>query len=140
MSNILAVLSKAVVDKKKVAIREKDHSTIRVLEPYVVYMNREGSILADCYIHGSKGDDEVNQKVWTTVALSTINAAYMLNDHFRVQSSSDFNPKRDRYRVGLMAMIELVEAEGTISQVRKLWTHLGSALDGMLSDMPKRSK
>ena len=126
--------------KKKVAIREKGHTTIRVLEPYVIYVNREGNILADCYTRGSKGDDDVNQKIWTTVTLSTINAAYMLNDHFRVQSSSDFNPKSDQYRVGLMAMIELVEAEGPISQVRKLWTHLGSALDGMLSDTPKRSK
>lgn len=140
MSNILAVMSKAVGEKKKVAIRKKGHTTIRVLEPYVIYMNREGSILVDCYMRDPKGDDDVNQQVWTTVVLSTINAAYMLNDCFRVQSSSDFKPKSDQYRVGLMAMIDLAEAGDTMSQVRKLWTHLGSALDGMLSDTPKRNK
>ena len=140
MSNILAVLSKAVGENKKVAVREKGQTTIRLLEPYVIYVNREGSILVDCYMRDPKGDDEVNQKVWTTVTLSTISAAYMLNDCYQVHLPSNFNPKSDQYRAGLMAIIELAEGENTMSQVRKLWTHLGTALDGMLSDTSKRPK
>ena len=140
MSNILAVFTKAVGDKRRVAVRQTGYPLIRVIEPYVIYVHRDGNILIDGYLRKTKAGDDEGKRKWITLSLNEIIASYLLNDNFVLDVSNEFKPKSDVYRSGLVAMVALRSDSPTISQVRKIWTHLGSAIDGVLSDVRKHSK
>ena len=106
LPNILKVLSEAIQNRSRVAVRYHGQRDIRVLEPHAIYTNDRGELVVDCY--QVKGFSAAKRKhpYWRPFRLKKIAAISRLKDTFEVRTDAGFNATASRYRKGLVAIVE----------------------------------
>ena len=90
LPNILKVLSEAIRDCRRVAIRYHGQREIRVIEPHAIYANERGELVVDGF----------------QFRLRKIAAVSRLKDTFEIRSAHGFSASKPRYRKGLVAIVE----------------------------------
>ncbi len=106
LPNILKILSEAIRDRRRVAIRYHGQREIRVLEPHAIYTNDRGELVADCY--QVKGYSSANRTIpyWRPFRLRKIAAISRLKETFGPRVDAGFGASKPRYRKGLVAIVE----------------------------------
>ncbi|MFQ5994582.1 MAG: hypothetical protein ACE5K1_05765 [Acidiferrobacterales bacterium] len=142
---VLKLLTKAAKERRRAAIRYNGQHHLRVVEPHVIYMDDEGSIVADCY--QVKGHSVAGKAApfWKTFRVNKINAVFLLNAPFEAAKAQGFRLNKQNYSRGLIAMAydrpptyperhQGRDSDGLVNQTRSWWTQVESAIDGFLSD------
>lgn len=104
--NILNALTRAIRERRAIAIRYHDQRQIRVVEPHAVYTNERGELVVDCYQTRGFSSAARPPPFWRPFRLKRIAAMSLLKEKFEVRTAEGFRPDRPRYRNGLVAMIE----------------------------------
>jgi len=106
LPNILKVMSEAIRDRNRVAIRYHGQREIRVLEPHAIYSNERGELVVDGF--QVKGYSAANHPLpyWRPFRLKKIAAVSRLKETFTPRVDAGFAANKARYRKGLVAIVE----------------------------------
>ena len=104
--NILQLLTSAIRDKHCVAIRYHDQRQVRVLEPHVVYALENGELVVEAYQTRGYSASGRPPPFWRPFRLKKINAVSLLKESFETRTREGFARDKDRYRNGLVAMVD----------------------------------
>lgn len=106
LPNILKVLSEAIRDCHRVAIRYHGQREIRVIEPHAIYANERGELVVDGF--QVKGYSATGRKepYWRPFRLKKIASVSKLKETFDIRVADGFSVTRPRYRKGLVAIVE----------------------------------
>ncbi|HUW98525.1 MAG TPA: WYL domain-containing protein [Acidiferrobacter sp.] len=117
--NVLTVLTGAVESRHCCAIRYRDQTEARVVEPHAIYENENGEIIIDCYQVSGYSSASRPPPFWRPFRLHKINAAAVLRKTFAPRRVEGFNPTRERYRKGLMYLVSESEESFVRSIIAK---------------------
>lgn len=123
--NILQLLMSAIRDKRCVAIRYHDQRHVRVIEPHVIYTHESGELVVDAYQSRGYSSSGRPPPYWRPFRLKKINAVSLLKEHFETRHAEGFSRDKDKYRNGLVAMIDdrrsvaSAPAEALLAQQKK---------------------
>jgi len=113
--NTLNVLTGAVKSRRCCAIRYRDQTQARVVEPHAIYEDASGEIIIDCYQVGGYSSASRKLPFWRPFRLRKVNAVALLRKTFVPRRSEGFSPTRSRYRKGLICVVS--ETEETFARV-----------------------
>lgn len=104
--NILQALSRAIKEKRCIAIRYHDQRQIRVVEPHAIYANERGELVLDAYQTRGFSASGRPPPFWRPFRLKKISAVSLLKESFEPRVAEGFSPNRLKYRSGLVAIVE----------------------------------
>jgi predicted DNA-binding transcriptional regulator YafY len=104
--NILQLLTGAIREKRCVAIRYSDQRQVRVIEPHVVYALENGELVVEAYQTRGYSAAGRPPPFWRPFRLKKITAVSPLNENFETRAREGFARDKDRYRNGLVAMVD----------------------------------
>lgn len=133
ITNALRTLTKAILEKRCVAIRCDDNSRLIAIEPHAIYSDTDSNIILDFYqLPAGNG---AGNGVWNSIAWRNINAVFWLNTSFMPRLKYGFKPKLDKYQAGLLAM---VSSGGPSRKNKLLWENVESSIEQLLARDPAR--
>ena len=102
----LQILTDAIRHGRCCAIRYRDQTQLRIVEPHAIYReDRRGEILVDCYqIRGYSSANRL-PPFWRPFRLRKITAVAPLGDTFSPRMNEGFDSCRARYRRGLICIV-----------------------------------
>ncbi len=112
MSNVLNILNKAILTGHVAAIRYDNQHHVRVIEPHVIYISKDGIIRVDCYQTKGQKDAGEDKPRWKTYQLMNIDSIFLLNETFEARIDVGFTPTKQEYKGGLIAMISIPGKSG----------------------------
>ncbi len=104
--NILKVLTTAIREKRCVAIRYHDQRHVRVVEPHAIYTHESGELVLDAFQTRGYSASGRPPPFWRPFRLKKINAISTIKETFDIRAQEGFSPSKDRYRNGLVAMVD----------------------------------
>lgn len=104
--NILQLMISAIRDKHCVAIRYHDQRHVRVIEPHVIYTHESGELIVDAYQTRGYSSSGRPPPYWRPFRLKKINAISLLKESYETRLNEGFSRDKDKYRRGLVAMID----------------------------------
>lgn len=104
--NILQLLISAIREKHCVAIRYRDQTQIRVLEPHAIYTDESGEIVADCFQTRGYSASGRPTPFWRPFRVKKITALSLLKETFPTRVTDGFSPTKLKYRNGFIAMVD----------------------------------
>jgi len=144
MTSVMKILNRAVLERKSIVVRCNGHHSIRIIEPHVIYTTASGEIVVECFQTRGYTESGNPPPLWTRFRLASIRSAYPLNDTFDVRLEEGYNPEKNDYKHGLIAMVKLPEPEVEIDELEEkgaaylqgktLLGRLGSTIDNILSN------
>ncbi len=105
----LSILSEAIKARRCCALRYRDQTQARVVEPHAIYEDGTGEVIVDCYQVGGYSSADRLPPFWRPFRLRKINAVALLRKTFVPRRSEGFSPTRLRYRTGLICLVSDVE-------------------------------
>ena len=140
----IKVLSKAAKERRCAAIRYDGQRHLRIVEPHVIYLDDQGSVMADCYQVQGYSDSGTAPPFWKTFRLSKIDAVFLLNTAFEAGSVSRLpTVRKEEAAASLIASAydrpptQLLrrprEGDAALTQPRGWWSQMESAIDEFLS-------
>ncbi len=108
--DVLSVLTAAVRTRRCCAIRYRDQTQARVIEPHAIYEDAIGEIIADCYQTAGYSSASREPPFWRPFRIRKINAAALLRKTFVPRHQEGFSPLRVRYRHGLLCIVSETSA------------------------------
>jgi hypothetical protein len=106
--NILQLLTKAVREKRCLAIRYHDQTDIRVIEPHAIYTADNTEIMVDAFQTRGYSASGRPPPFWRPFRVKEINAATLMNEAFVARHNEGFSASRARYQKGLIAIVPSV--------------------------------
>lgn len=106
-TNILQVLTKAIKERRCVAIRYQDQRAVRVVEPHAIYSDEHSQLMLDAYQvrgHSSSGRP---LPFWRPFRIKKIVDAEVLKEVFMPRTAEGFSAARLKYKNGLVAIVEV---------------------------------
>ena len=107
--DVLSILTTAVKLRRCCAIRYRDQTQARVVEPHAIYEDASGEIIVDCYQVDGHSSAGRKPPFWRPFRLRKVNAAALLQKSFMPRRSEGFSATRSRYRKGLICMVSDME-------------------------------
>lgn len=107
--DVLNVLTEAIRSRRCCALRYRDQTQARVVEPHAIYKDGAGEIIVDCYQVGGYSSADRTPPFWRPFRVRKINAAALLRKTFVARRSEGFSPTRLRYRSGLICLVSEAE-------------------------------
>lgn len=104
--NILQLLTTAIREKRCVAIRYHDQRQVRVIEPHAIYSHETGELVVDAYQTRGYSSSGRPAPFWRPFRLKKINAVSLLKETFETRAREGFAANKDKYRNGLVAMVD----------------------------------
>ena len=104
--NVLQLLTQAVREKRCVAVRYHDQRHVRVIEPHVIYSHEGGELLLDAYQTRGYSSSGRAPPFWRPFRLKKIVAVSLLKESFETRLVEGFAHDKDKYRRGLVAMVD----------------------------------
>jgi len=104
--NILQLLTKAIREKRCVAVRYHDQRHVRVIEPHAIYTHESGELVMDAFQTRGYSSSGRPPPFWRPFRLKKISAISSLKENFETRLQEGFSPDKDRYRKGLVAMVD----------------------------------
>lgn len=90
VANIAKLLIKAVKEKRCVALCYSDQSDIRVVEPHVVYFDKEGKLVMEAYQTRGHSSSGKSGPYWRQFRLRKISAISILKEVFQPREGEGF--------------------------------------------------
>lgn len=106
---VLSVLSEAIKARRCCALRYRDQTQARVVEPHAIYQDATGEVIVDCYQIGGYSSADRNPPFWRPFRARKITAVALLQKPFVARRSEGFSPTRLRYRTGLICLVSETE-------------------------------
>lgn len=104
--NILKVLTQAIKEHRRAAIRYYDQREIRVIEPHAIYTNERGELVVDGFQTRGFSSSGRPPPFWRPFRLKRITAISLLEQTFETRKAEGFVANKDKYRNGLVAIVE----------------------------------
>ncbi len=104
--NVLQILTAAIREKRRVAIRYHDQAHIRVIEPHAIYTAEHGEIVVDGYQIRGYSSSGRQPPFWRPYRLKKINAVSLLKESFDTRTEDGFVSDKERYREKLLAIVD----------------------------------
>lgn len=104
--NMLQALSRAIKEKRCIAIRYHDQRQVRVVEPHAVYANERGELVLDAYQTRGFSASGRPPPFWRPFRLKKISAVSLLKETFEPRVAEGFSSNRLKYRNGLVVVVE----------------------------------
>jgi predicted DNA-binding transcriptional regulator YafY len=99
------VLTAAIKQKRRVSIHYRDQARARVIEPHAIYTDEHGELIADCYQVRGYSSAGRPAPFWRPFRVKKISNAELLDEPFTPRNGEGFNPEKQKYRFGLVAMV-----------------------------------
>lgn len=112
--NILQLLSGAIREKHCVAIRYHDQRHVRVVEPHALYTQANGELVVEAYQIRGYSSSGRPPPFWRPFRLKKITAVSVLKEHFETRTREGFSRDKERYRNGLVAMVDDRRRSGSL--------------------------
>ena len=103
--DVLSVFKEAVQSRYCCALRYRDQTQVRVVEPHAVYEDASGEIVVDCYQISGYSESGRTPPFWRPFRLRKVSAAALLKKTFAPRHSEGFSATRSRYRNGLICAV-----------------------------------
>jgi hypothetical protein len=132
MSDTLRILNQAIIEKRCVAVRYGGRHQVWIIEPHVIYTDRDDNIVIDCYQMSKIAASAEKRGYWRTLIWRKLDSVYLLNSEFNVRLKEGFKPTNSEYLSGLVAMVALGTGQSGVTQT--LWDRVGNSIDRILSD------
>jgi predicted DNA-binding transcriptional regulator YafY len=104
--NILQILSRAIKERRCIALRYQGQRSVRVVEPHAIYSDAESQLMLDAYQirgHSSSGRP---LPFWRPFRVKKIDEVEILKTVFMPRSAEGFSADRLKYKHGLVAIVE----------------------------------
>lgn len=123
--NTLITLTKAILEKRCVAIRCDGKARLFTIEPHAVYTDSNSNIILDFFQQSASGDGPQNG-FWNTIGWRKINAVFWLNTSFSPRLKQGFTPELEKYQAGLLAIV----SSSSRSQKNNMqWENIEASID-----------
>ncbi len=142
----IKLLSKAAAERRRAAIRYDGQRHLRIVEPHLIYLDDQGSVMADCYQVQGYSDSDNTPPFWKTFRLSKIEAVFLLNVPFEAEAAGPLPAGKQDSVCSLIAsaydrpssrlLRRPAEGESVMTQTRSWWSQVESAIDELLSGEP----
>lgn len=143
--DILKRLRQSIKERRCTVLRYDGQQHVRVVEPHVIYTDREGVMVVGCFQTRGPGNAGAHAVTWQILQLRRIESVFLLDIGFKVRTDRGFDPGSLEFQRGLVA---IVATEGISSRMTQsgrspamLWYQargwlwgVGSAIDRVLSD------
>lgn len=106
LPNILQTMTKAVKQRRCVAIRYHDQRQIRVFEPHAIYTDKHGELVLDGFQTRGYSSSGRPTPFWRPFRLKKITAVSVLKEKFEPRTDEGFSPERLKYQNHLVAIVE----------------------------------
>lgn len=126
--DVLGVLVEAVSAHKCCAIRYRDQTQARVVEPHAIYEDASGEKIIDCFQVGGYSSGGRHPPFWRPFRLCKLNAVALLGKTFVPRRSEGFSPTRLRYRKGLICIVSDDVEEAFVRVVASQQAEMGPFL------------
>jgi len=138
MSDTLRLLNQAIIEKRCVAVRYGGRHQVWIVEPHVIYTDRDDNIIVDCYQLSKIAAGAEKRGYWRTLIWRNLDSVYLLNSEFNVRLKEGFELTKPEYLSGLVAMVTVGAARPGATQA--LWDRVGSSIDRILSEDTQKVK
>jgi predicted DNA-binding transcriptional regulator YafY len=105
-ANILQILSRAIKERRCIAIRYQGQRPVRVVEPHASYSDEQSQLMLDAYQirgHSSSGRP---LPFWRPFRVKKIDGVEILKNVFMPRTAEGFSAARLKYKNGLVAIVE----------------------------------
>ncbi len=144
-ADILKRLRQSIREKRCAVLRCAGHQHVRVVEPHVIYTDKDGTVVLGCFQVRGPGNAGVNAVTWQLLQLRQIESVFLLDIAFAVRTDRGFDPGSPEFQRSLIAIVTgasapAAAAHGSRSpamlwyQARGWLWDVGSVIDRVLSD------
>jgi predicted DNA-binding transcriptional regulator YafY len=105
-TNILQVLTKAIRERRLVALRYHDQKEIRVVEPHAIYTDERSSLVLDSYQVRGYTSSGRPAPFWRPFRMKEIATVQVMKETFTPRTAEGFSSARLKYKHGLVAIVE----------------------------------
>jgi hypothetical protein len=106
LPDILKLLTRAIQEKRCIAIRYHGQTHIRVLEPHAIYTAENGEILMDAFQVRGYSSSGRPTPFWRPFRLKKINVVSLLKENFTTRGEEGFDPGKSKYKNGMYAIVD----------------------------------
>lgn len=111
LPNVLQVISRAIRERRCLAIHYDGQRQVRVVEPHAVYADEHDALVLDAYQIRGYSEAARPTPFWRPLPLRGISAISLLKESFTPRLSEGFSPDRPKYRRGLVVVVDDGHAE-----------------------------
>ncbi len=106
LPNALQVVTRAIRERRCLAIHFDGQRDVRVVEPHAVYSDEQDRLVLDAY--QIRGYSEAGRPTpfWRPFPLGQITTISLLKENFAPRILEGFSPTRPKYRRGLVVVID----------------------------------
>jgi len=125
LPNVLQLISRAIRERRCLAIHYDDQRQVRVVEPHAVYTDERDELVLDAYQIRGHSESGRPTPFWRPLHLGRITSLSLLREHFAPRVLEGFTPNRPKYRRGLVVVIEDERSDfPPPSETRRPWDFL----------------
>ncbi len=106
LPNVLQVISRAIRERRCLAIHYDGQRQVRVVEPHAVYADEHNALVLDAYQIRGYSEAARPTPFWRPLPLRGISAISLLKESFTPRLSEGFSPDRPKYRRGLIVVVQ----------------------------------
>jgi hypothetical protein len=104
--NAIKTLTRAILEKRCVAIRCDGSARLITIEPHAIYLDRKRNMVLDHFQKSGKTNEKNAEGFWNTTGCRKINAVFWLNTFFRPRLKQGFVPEQEKYQKDLLAIVD----------------------------------
>lgn len=106
-TNILQVITKAIKERRCVALRYQDQRAVRVVEPHAIYTDEHSQLMLDAYQIRGYSSSGRPLPFWRPFRIKKISGVDVLKEVFMPRTAEGFSAARLKYKSGLVAIVEV---------------------------------
>lgn len=106
-ANILQILSRAIKERRCVALRYERQRSVRVVEPHAIYSDEHSQLMLDAYQVRGYSSSGRPLPFWRPFRVKKIDDAQILKDVFMPRTAEGFSAARLKYKNGLVAIVQV---------------------------------
>lgn len=106
LPNALQVITRAIRERRCVAIHFDGQREVRVVEPHAVYSDERDRLVLDAYQIRGYSESGRPPPFWRPFPLGQITTISLLRENFAPRVLEGFSPMRPKYRRGLAVVVD----------------------------------
>jgi len=106
LPNVLQLISRAIRERRCLALHYDHQRQVRVVEPHAVYTDEHDQLVLDAYQIRGYCESGRPTPFWRPLHLGRITSLSLLREGFAPRILEGFTPSRPKYRRGLVVVIE----------------------------------
>jgi len=118
VANILNILTKAISERRCIAIRYHDQRQVRVVEPHAIYSGDRGELILDGYQIRGYSSSGRPVPFWRPFRVKRITAISLLREGFSPRVSEGYSSSRLKYKNGLIAAVKVEEQPAFVYPIK----------------------